>query len=74
MFIEYIRFLNIDANGAEGNYYQTLLKLLIVFGIGLGLIYFSYKILGKYGAVFVLIAEVTILAIANGMLPIFNIR
>ena len=70
MFIEYIRFLDIGANGVEGNYYQTLLKLLIVFGIGLGLIYISYKILGKFGAISVLILEITILAIANDMLPI----
>jgi hypothetical protein len=40
MFVEYIRILNVSGAGdADVNYYQILLKLAVIAGVGLALIY-----------------------------------
>lgn len=74
MFVEYIKILNISGGGDAGvNYYQLLLKLVVISGVGLALIYLAYKALGKIGAISVFIFELLIFAIANNLVPFINI-
>jgi hypothetical protein len=73
MFVEYIRILNVRGAGDAGlNYYQVLLKLVVIAGVGLALIYLAYKFLGKLGAIAVFIFEALIFAIANDLVPFMN--
>lgn len=73
MFVEYIRILNVRGAGDAGaNYYQLLLKLVVIAGVGLALIYLAYKLLGKFGAIAVIIFEALIFAIANDLVPFIN--
>lgn len=70
MFAEYIRILNVSGAGnADVNYYQLLLKLVAIAGVGLALIYLAHKFLGKFGAIAVFIFEALIFAIANDLVP-----
>ncbi len=74
MFVEYIRILDVRGAGDAGlNYYPVLLKLVVIAGVGLGLIYLAYKFLGKYGAIAVFIFEAIIFALANDLLPFLNL-
>lgn len=73
MFVEYLRILNVRGAGDPGvNYYQLLLKLVVICGIGLALIYLAYRLLGKLGAIAVFIFEALIFAIANDLVPFIN--
>ena len=73
MFVEYIRILDLSGTGdADVNYYQVLLKLLVIAGVGLTFVYLAYKLLGKFGAIAVFILEALIFAMANNLLPFIN--
>lgn len=72
MFIEYLRI--IDRSGGDlGSQWQLNGKLAIIAAVGALLIYIAYKILGKTGAIGMLIIEVIILALANDMVPFINL-
>jgi hypothetical protein len=74
MFVEYIKILDVGGGGDAGvNYYQLLLKLVVISGVGLALVYLAYKALGKIGAISVLIFELLIFAIANNLVPFINV-
>lgn len=73
MFVEYIKILDVRGGDATVVYYQSLLKLLVISGAGLGLIYLGYRLLGKFGAIAVLTFEAIIFAIANDLLPFINV-
>lgn len=71
MFVEYIRILDVRSGDAGLNYYQSMLKLVVIVGVGLALIYLGYKFFGKFGAIAVFIFETIIFAIANNLVPIY---
>jgi hypothetical protein len=74
MLVEYIKILNVGGGGDVGvNYYQLLLKLAVISGVGLALIYLAYKALGKIGAISVFIFELLIFAIANDLVPFIKV-
>jgi hypothetical protein len=74
MFVEYIKILDVGGGGDAGvNYYQLLLKLVVISGVGLALVYLAHKALGKIGAISVLIFELLIFAIANDLVPFINV-
>ena len=72
MFIEYMRIL--DRSGGDlGSQWQLTGKLAIIAAVGTLLIYIAYKLLGKSGAIGMLIIEVMILALANDMVPFIEV-
>ena len=72
MFVEYLRI--IDKSGGDlGSQWQLTGKLAIIAAVGTALIYIAYKILGKAGAIVMLIIEVIILALANDMVPFIEV-
>jgi hypothetical protein len=72
MFIEYLRI--IDRSGHDlGSQYHLMGRLAIIAAIGTALIYVAYKILGKTGAIGMLIIEVVILALVNDMVPFIKV-
>jgi hypothetical protein len=72
MFIEYLRIL--DRSGGDlGSHYHLMGRLAIIAAVGTLLIYIAYKILGKSGAIGMLIIEVIILALANDMVPFIEV-
>ncbi len=73
MFVEFLRILNVRVNESGVNYYQTLLKLVVILGVGLGLIYLGYKLLGKLGAIVVFMFEAIIFMIANDLVPFIKV-
>ena len=72
MFIEYIRILDKGGGGLE-SHWHLIAKLGLIIGVGLALIYLGYRFLGKFGAMTVLIFEVTIFAFANDLVPFVTI-
>lgn len=68
MFIEYWRILNLREVFSDSSY-PLMFKFGLISLVGLILIYFGYKLLGKWGAIVVLLFELLVLGIANDMLP-----
>ena len=74
MFIEYIRILDKSGGGIDlGSQWHLIGKLAVSAAVGTLLIYIAYKILGKTGAIGMLIIEVIILALANDMVPFIKV-
>ncbi|MDH3885312.1 MAG: hypothetical protein OET63_13925 [Desulfobacterales bacterium] len=72
MFVEYLRIL--DRSGGDlGSQWQLTGKLAIIAAVGTLLIYIGYKLLGKSGAIGMLIILVLILALANDMVPFIRV-
>ena len=71
MFVEYLRIL--DRSGGDLGSFHLSGKLAIIAAVGTALIYIAYKLLGKTGAIGMLIIEVIILALANDMVPFINV-
>ncbi len=72
MFIEYLRILDMSG-GDFGSQWHLTGRLAIIAAVGTALIYIAYKILGKAGAIVMLIIEVIILALANDMVPFIEV-
>ena len=73
MFVEYIKILDMRGGDATAVYYQSLLKVFVIAGVGLALVYLGYRLLGKFGAIAVLTFEAIIIAIANDLVPFINV-
>ena len=72
MFVEYLRIL--DRSGGDlGSQYQLTGKVAIIAGVCALLIYIGYKLLGKSGAIGMLIIQFFILALANDMVPFIEV-
>ena len=72
MFVEYLRIL--DRSGGDlGSQWHLTGKLAITAAVGTILIYIGYKLLGKAGAIGMLIIQVLILALANDMVPFIEV-
>ena len=72
MFVEYLRIL--DRSGGDlGSQYQLTGQIAIIAAVCTLLIYIGYKLLGKAGAIGMLIIQVFILALANDMVPFIEV-
>ncbi len=72
MFVEYLRILD-RSGGNLGSQWHLTGKLAIIAAVGTLLIYIAYKLLGKAGAIGMLIIEVIILALVNDMVPFIEV-
>jgi hypothetical protein len=68
MFLEYVKILR-PGDEVAGQTFVAMGRMFAIICIGLLLIYFGYKILGKWGASIVLLIEVFIFSYANGLIP-----
>ena len=72
MFVEYLRIL--DRSGGDlGSQWHLTGKVAIIAAVVTLLIYIGYKLLGKEGAIGMLIIQVLILALANDMVPFIEV-
>ena len=72
MFVEYLRI--IDKSGGDlGSQWQLTGQIAIIAAVCTLLIYIGYKLLGKEGAIGMLIIQVGILTIANDMVPFIEV-